>query len=204
MSDEEQDELDQISTVALLIDDLSSEDPNAKLHSIQRLKSIASLLGPDRTTEELVPMLTELIDKIDCNPELMISLAEQLGNLTEILEKTDNVASLLDPLEIMVGNDDSQVRDKAIASIRKVSKMLDLGQIRSLYLPLLKRQRKGDLFSMRIAASFLYADLYDKIQDKELRAMVRKKFTKLSKDDTPMVRRGAAQSVSIIVKDLEN
>jgi len=31
------DEVDAIGTVALLIDDLSSEDPNAKLHSIQRL-----------------------------------------------------------------------------------------------------------------------------------------------------------------------
>jgi hypothetical protein len=28
------DEMDAISTVSLLIDDLSSEDPNAKLHSI--------------------------------------------------------------------------------------------------------------------------------------------------------------------------
>ena len=32
--DNVQDELDQISTIALLIDDLSSEDPSAKLHSI--------------------------------------------------------------------------------------------------------------------------------------------------------------------------
>ena len=31
---EELDELDHISRVALLIDDLSNEDPNAKLHSI--------------------------------------------------------------------------------------------------------------------------------------------------------------------------
>lgn len=30
----EVDEVDAISTVALLIDDLSSEDPNAKMHSI--------------------------------------------------------------------------------------------------------------------------------------------------------------------------
>jgi len=39
------------------------------------------LLGPERTVEELVPMLSELIDKIDSNPELMMHLAEQLGNL---------------------------------------------------------------------------------------------------------------------------
>jgi len=34
MSDSNMEDLDQISTIALLIDDLSSEDPNAKLHSI--------------------------------------------------------------------------------------------------------------------------------------------------------------------------
>lgn len=34
MNTEELDELDHISRVALLIDDLSNEDPNAKLHSI--------------------------------------------------------------------------------------------------------------------------------------------------------------------------
>ena len=33
--------------------------------------------------------------------------------------------------------------------------------------------------------------------------MVRKKFTKLSKDDTPMVRRGAAQSIPIIAYQLQ-
>lgn len=81
------DEMDAISTVSLLIDDLSSEDPNAKLHSIQRLGQIAALLGADRCVDELVPMLTELIDKIDCNPELLLNLAEQLGSLTSIIDK---------------------------------------------------------------------------------------------------------------------
>jgi serine/threonine-protein phosphatase 2A regulatory subunit A len=76
MMSQEDNELDHISTIAILIDDLSSEDPNAKLHSIQRLKSIAQLLGPERTAEELIPMLTELIDKIDCNQELMMHLSE--------------------------------------------------------------------------------------------------------------------------------
>jgi len=73
---DEMDELDQISRVALLIDDLSNEDLNAKLHSIQRLSQIAELLGPERIVEELIPMLTELIDKIDCSTELMMHLAE--------------------------------------------------------------------------------------------------------------------------------
>lgn len=59
-------------------------------------------------------MLTELIDKIDCNPELMMTLAEQLGGLTEHLgtnssDKADNCVHLLRPLEIIAGSDDSVV-----------------------------------------------------------------------------------------------
>jgi hypothetical protein len=45
------------------------------------LGQIASLLGPDRTVDELIPMLGELIDKIDSNPVLMLNISEQLGNL---------------------------------------------------------------------------------------------------------------------------
>ncbi len=124
------DEMDQISTVALLIDDLSSEDPSAKLHSIQRLKIIAQLLGPSRTADELIPMLTELIDKIDANPELLYNLADQFGQLTEIFTNNDELVSLLEPLEILVGNDDQAVRDISINSIRKVAGLLDPDSIK--------------------------------------------------------------------------
>ena len=105
-------------------------------------------------------MLTELIDKIECNPELMMNLAEQLGKLTEVLETNDGIKTLLDPLEVLIGNDDSVVRNKAVISMKKVGKLLDPTTIEKLYLPMLKRQRKGDLFTMRISACFLYADIY--------------------------------------------
>lgn len=161
-------EVDAISTVALLIDDLSSEDPNAKLHSIQRLSQIASLLGPERIVDELVPMLTELIDKIDSNPELMLNMAEQLGNLTAQIgskdkDSTTNAICLLTPLETIVSSDDALVREKAIEALRKIALSLSNDQISQNYLPLVKRLKKGDNFSMRIAASQLYADIYPRL-----------------------------------------
>ena len=131
-----------------------------------------------------------------------MALSIELGNLTEIMDENDQLVSLCEPLELMIGNDDQTVRDKAIESMRKVGKLLNLDTIKEVYLPMLKRQRKGDLFSMRIAACYLYADIYQRL-DEESKAMVRKKFTKLSKDDTPMVRRGAAQSIPIIAYHLE-
>lgn len=143
--------------MALLIDDLSNEDPSAKLHSIKRLGQIASLLGPERCMEELIPMLTELIDKIDSNPELMMNLAEQLGRLTEYLGDKTNSVHLLRPLELILPSDDSVVREKAIASIQLVGRYISAQAVTEDFMPMIKRMRKGDLFSMRIAACFLYA-----------------------------------------------
>ena len=156
------DEVDPISTVALLIDDLSSEDPNAKMHSIQRLGQIASLLGAERCVEELIPMLTELIDKIDCNPDLMMNLADQLGQLTDHLgtqqeEKAANCAHLLRPLEIIAGSDDSVVQQKAINSLKKIVGVLSPATIQGQYVDLVGRLDEGDYYSMRIAACHLYA-----------------------------------------------
>jgi len=68
-------------------------------------------------------------------------------------------------------------------------------------MPLIKRMRKGDIYSMRISATFLYAFIYKRL-DQETQTYVRKKFQKLAKDDTPMVRRGAAQSISLISDSL--
>lgn len=116
------DELDQISRVALLIDDLSNEDPSAKLHSIRRLTMIAQLLGPERVIDELIPMLTELIDKIDNSPELMLNLAEQLGRLSDFIGGPEQSVHLLKPLELILPADDSVVREKAVASMRVVGR----------------------------------------------------------------------------------
>jgi len=77
--------------------------------------------------DELVPMLTELIDKIDVSPELMMHLAQQLGELVGVylrkvpfLGKAENVECLIKPLEMIISHDDSTVREKAVVSMKKV------------------------------------------------------------------------------------
>ena len=136
-------------------------------------------------------MLTELIDKIDCNPELMMNLAEQLGRLSEYVGDDESSMHLLKPLELILPADDSIVREKAVASMKIVSKKITQAAVYEEYMPLAKRMRKGDLFSMRISACFLYAQIYGRLDDQRKEYM-RAKFIKLAKDDTPMVRRGAA------------
>lgn len=148
-------------------------------------------IGPERCIDELIPMLTELIDKIDNNAELMLNLADQLGKLSEYLGEDQHSVYLLKPLEYILSSDDTQVREKAVASLKIVGEKISNSTIYTDYMPLVKKMRKGDLFSMRISACFLYAYIYKRL-DEERKTYARKKFEKLSKDDTPMVRRGAA------------
>lgn len=147
-------------------------------------------------------MITELIDKIDNNPELMMNLAEQLGKLSEYIGADANSVHLLKPLELILPADDSVVREKAVESLRTVGKKISQSAVYDDYMPMVKRMRKGDLFSMRISASFLYAHIYGRL-DEPRRDYTRTKFQKLAKDDTPMVRRGAAQSLSILAESIE-
>jgi serine/threonine-protein phosphatase 2A regulatory subunit A len=106
-------------------------------------------------------------------------------------DSSKNSAHLLKPLELIVACDDSVVRQKTVESLCSISDILDTSIINSSFLEMCKRLKKGDLFSKRIAACQLYAHVYDRLTE-ENRVEVRKKYAKLVKDDTPMVRRGAA------------
>jgi len=77
-------EMDTISATAMLIDDLSCEDPSVKLHAFLKLTKIAEVLGPERSRDELIPLITDLIEKIDDNSDLMSTLADQLGKIVSI------------------------------------------------------------------------------------------------------------------------
>jgi serine/threonine-protein phosphatase 2A regulatory subunit A len=83
---------------------------------------------------------------------------------------------LLKPLELILPADDSVVREKAVASMRVVGKNISPIAIQSEYMPLVKRMRKGDLFSMRISACFLYAQIYPRLEGPATREYVRAKF----------------------------
>ena len=52
-----------------------------------------------------------------------------------------------------MGSDDALVREKAIISLKRVSGLLSKSSVSTVYLALIKRLKKGDVFSMRIAAS---------------------------------------------------
>ena len=63
-----------------------------RLNSIKKLSTIALALGVERTRSELIPFLTETIYDED---EVLLALAEQLGNFTALVGGPDHVHCLL-------------------------------------------------------------------------------------------------------------
>ena len=80
--------------------------------------------------------------------------------------------------------------------------MLDQDAIDGQYVDLVGRLDEGDYYPMRIAACQLYAQIYERLSEPK-REQVRQKFSKLVRDDTPMVRWGAAQAMAVISHALD-
>lgn len=78
---------DSLYPIAVLIDELKNEDIQLRLNSIKKLSTIALALGEERTRTELIPFLTETIYDED---EVLLALAEQLGNFTALVGGPDS------------------------------------------------------------------------------------------------------------------
>jgi hypothetical protein len=72
--------------------------PQLRLRSIRQLSVIAKALGEERTREELVPFLTESIDDDD---EVLLALAEELGDFVPYVGGDQWAFCLLQPLETL-------------------------------------------------------------------------------------------------------
>ncbi|WFD41919.1 protein phosphatase regulatory subunit Paa1 [Malassezia psittaci] len=190
---------EQLYPIAILIDELKSEDVSLRLNSIQRISTIALALGPERSREELIPFLHNSLDDED---EVLMALAEELDNrFAEYIGGDRYAHLLLGPLENLATVEETVVREKACESINKVATVLNEQQVQEYYLPLLKRLTNGDWFTSRTSAASLFASVYDNVPA-NMRTELLSQFAALCHDDTPMVRRAIARDMSALVKQM--
>jgi len=100
----------QIAPIAVLMDELRSEDVQLRLNAIHSIPTIALALGPDRARDELVPFLQDSVDDED---EVLLALAKELGrNFEEYIGGKQFAHVLLGPLENLSAVEETLVRDK--------------------------------------------------------------------------------------------
>ena len=151
---------DAIFTVAVLIDELKHEEAPRRLESMRQLSTIAEALGPDRTRNELLPFLG---DSLDDDDEVLLELATQLGNFVPLVGGPGQAASLLASLESLSTVEESAVRDKAVASIIKVTKELSDAFVLERAWPLVKGLATREWFTARISSCAIFSPIYTRV-----------------------------------------
>lgn len=187
-----------LESVLCLIDELKSEDHNLRLHAINNVHLIATAIGPDRTREELVPYLSELLE--DDNEEVLLALAAKLGDLADCIGDPQYIGSLLTPLQTLATNEEAVIRDKAVESINKLASLMPIECLASDLNAVIKVLTNSDWFSARISAAYL---IYIPLSRNFSEALLDHYFS-LTRDDTPMVRRAAAANLGHILEMSKN
>ncbi|KAH7349429.1 protein phosphatase PP2A regulatory subunit A [Plectosphaerella cucumerina] len=189
---------DELYPIAVLIDELKHDDVLLRLNAIHRLSTIALALGAERTREELIPFLDESVEDED---EVLVALSEELGRFIEYVGGPQWGHVLLSPLENLAAIEEPVVRDKAVESLNKICNELSPAQVEEYFIPLTFRLSKAEWFTSKVSGCGLFTAPYSKVsaatQDE-----LRKTFSSLVHDETPMVRRQAATNMAKFVKEM--
>ncbi|KXT17863.1 hypothetical protein AC579_5886 [Pseudocercospora musae] len=195
---DEQGQNDELYPIAVLIDELKHDDVLLRLNAIRRLSTIALALGPERTRDELIPFLDESVEDED---EVLTALGDELGNFVEYVGGPEYGHVLLSPLENLATIEEPLVRDKAVESLNKICEQLSQLQVEQYFIPLTIRLSKADWFTSKISATGLYNTPYQHATPQSQEGL-RQQFSQLVHDDTPMVRRQAANNLAKFVKSM--
>ncbi|KAJ2743734.1 protein phosphatase 2A structural subunit [Coemansia sp. BCRC 34301] len=188
-----------LGALAAIADAMKSDSLADRLESLKRLGVLALAMGEERTREELIPFLDESIDDED---ELLLSLAELLGDFVQYVGGPKYAYVLLRPLENLAAAEETVVREKAVESINKLVDVMDQPQVEEFLIPSIARLSTGEWFTSRSSAAGLYAAAYGKVTD-AIQSKLRAGYEMLCKDDTPMIRRAAAANLEGLVGRIE-
>eukprot|EP00301_Raphidiophrys_heterophryoidea_P000782 c10389_g1_i1.p1 GENE.c10389_g1_i1~~c10389_g1_i1.p1 ORF type:complete len:603 (-),score=174.90 c10389_g1_i1:429-2189(-) len=187
-------------SIKLLVDELKSEDITVRINAVKRISTIAVALGPERTRQELIPFLTESIDDED---EVLVSLAEELGGFVRFVGGPPYAPCLLPPLEIISQQEETLVRDQAVASLVNICEDMSAGDVLQHMVPMITRLSSADWFTSKVSASGVIAVAYRKCTDTATRETLRRTFRALCEDESPMVRRAASSNLPALARVVE-
>ena len=181
--------------IALLIDQLKHEDTQQRLNASKELVRISQALGPERTRNELIPFLGESIEDED---NVICVIAKKLGELVECVGGSEYAYTLLIPLELLAKVEESKAREIAIESIEVITNAMNTDHILEHFVPFINKLGTKDWFTSRASAAALVHVGYSRVPSSAARDL-RQLFLKLCSDETPMVRRIAAQNLGKLV-----
>jgi len=180
------------------IDMFRGDDVSKRVAASNRLEAVALVLGEQRTREELLPFLTDGVDDED---EVLLGVANSLGKMIPLVGGGSHALSLLPPIELLLTVEENSVRDTATSSALLIASALPDQNFQDKYVSMLTRLARKEWFTARISSAGLIANAYPRLTQTQQNEHL-KIFAELCQDDTPMVRRVAAQNLGIMVENV--
>ena len=146
-------------------------------------------------------MLILSAESVEDEDEVLTALSDELGNFVEYVGGPEYGHVLLSPLENLAAIEEPLVREKAVESLNKICQQLSQSQVEDHFIPLTVRLSKADWFTSKVSATGLYNVPYSKATPPSQEGL-RQQFGALVHDDTPMVRRSAANNLAKFVKEM--
>jgi len=175
--------------VALLIEELAKEDIQVRLNSVRQIGIIAAALGPQRTRNELVPYIKDMIDDED---DVLSVISDQLLTLIPHIGGKEHLSALLPPYECLLVVEESRCRKQAIENVQKLlSQMDDFTEAYQMVL----RLSNSDWHTARISGASLTPVIFARSGASE-QAELLNLFILLAKDTMPMVRRAVVHAIA--------
>lgn len=168
-------------------DQLSNENVRRRLFAANNVCIIASAMGPEHASNELMQFLLEA-NQLDS--EVQMALAGQFGNLIKYVGGPDNAHVLLGPLKALASADEPIVRERAISSIEAVCQAIPAANADGYMMQECKDLASAEFFTARASACAAIVKTYEKVNESNKTAL-RALYKSLVKDETPMVRRSA-------------
>lgn len=189
-------QVEELYPIALLMDELRHDDVASRVEAMKRLDTIAIALGPQRTREELIPFLEDIIPEDE--DEVIAIAAEELGKFVSLVGGQMYAPLLIPVLEKISACEEPIVREKAIASLNSIAAVLSSDQITQYFIPLINRLAKERWFSLHIAATGLFKSIIARVSPQE-RLVLLKLYNDLIHDDSPMVRKASAKELPQLI-----
>uniref|UniRef100_A0A4W5QPJ8 Protein phosphatase 2 scaffold subunit Abeta n=1 Tax=Hucho hucho TaxID=62062 RepID=A0A4W5QPJ8_9TELE len=179
---------DSLYPIAVLIDELRNEDVQLRLNSIKKLSTIALALGVERTRTELLPFLTDTIYDED---EVLLALAEQLGNFTMLVGGPEYVHCLLDSVRLL-----------AVEACVSIATLLPQEDLETLVMPTLRQAAEDKSWRVRYMVADKFSELQKAVGPEITKNDLVPAFQNLLKDCEAEVRSAAAKKVKEFCENL--
>ena len=151
-------------SIAIMIDELMKDDPAVRIKAIRSLPIISKALGEERTRNELIPYITQMIDDDD---EVLLVLIEEIYRLLTLkliggISQFENkyAYSLIPPFERLCQIEEKIIRDEATNKFGQILHNMPYKELTHYFdeyvLPLFKRICQSDWHTARISGTSLH------------------------------------------------